>query len=313
MINEQNTIPKRIFYVWGAGEPLKNEVNKCILSWREKLPDYEIIQIDEDSIEYFNFKEELKNNLWFKTVYERRMFAYIADYIRIKVLYENGGIYLDTDVTVLKSFDDLLNEPAFVGIQDSTADGYDNFVEPAILGSCKNNVILKSILDFYSNKGNENIWQIPIYTMPQIFQYYLDKIYEKQYYPKREEQKIIKYNDITILPEKYLIPYRCSTNFEFECITKETYTIHWFNGSWTKEDVLFFLENKHRIPLSQIDISYKLLPIKKIFKNLVQTFFSIKNSHNKKHKIVTILGIKIKIKRKERKLYANNFSNNTYL
>ena len=97
-------VPKRIFYVWGANEKKRRDVDLCILSWLEKCPEYEIIEINENSVEYFNFKKELESNLWFRVVYENKLYAYIADYIRVKVLYDYGGIYLDTDVSTLKNF-----------------------------------------------------------------------------------------------------------------------------------------------------------------------------------------------------------------
>lgn len=65
------------------------------------------------------------------------MWAYVADYVRIKVLYDNGGIYMDTDVTCVKNFDDFLNLPAFVGMQN------ERYVEPAILGSVEGNQLLE--------------------------------------------------------------------------------------------------------------------------------------------------------------------------
>ena len=240
-------IPKRIFYVWGANENKRRDVELCLLTWRQKCPDYEIVEINEESIEYFNFQEELKTNKWFKTVYENKLFAYIADYIRIKVLYDNGGIYLDTDVSTLKNFDEYLNEPAFVGMQKDSKSGLDN-LEPAILGAKKGNVLLKQILDFY-DKG---IWELPIYTMPQVFNHFITKNYGEIIYPEYEKQEIIKLNDITIYPEKYLIPMRCGEEFGMDCIKSETTTIHWFGGSWTAGNIKTFLQNKHKVPLEKL-------------------------------------------------------------
>ena len=145
-------IPKRIFYVWGAGEKKRRDVNLCMLSWKREMPDFEIIEINENSVEYFNFQEELKKNAYFRAVYERKMYACAADYIRLKVLYEYGGIYLDTDVFALKSLDKFLNEPAFVGIQGNTQDTDYDWVEPAILGAKAGNPFIKEVLDFYENE-----------------------------------------------------------------------------------------------------------------------------------------------------------------
>jgi len=191
------TIPKRIFYVWGANEPKKKEVLICMSTWHTFLKDFEIIEINENSKQYFDFQKELKENLWFKTVYERKMWAYVADYIRLKVLYDNGGIYFDTDVTCFKSLNDLLNEPAFASPQDI------NRVEPAILGSEKGNKLLEQILDFYKNDGE--IYKSHLFKMPDIFRYFLEKNYGKQEYNLNNNAKTIYYNNITIFPKYYLI------------------------------------------------------------------------------------------------------------
>lgn len=234
-------IPKRIFYVWGVNEPKRDEVVKCINSWKKHLPDYEIVEINDDSKLYFNFQEELKSNEWFRTVYDHKMWAYVADYIRIKTIYENGGIYFDTDVSVVQNMDKFLKEPAFVGMQLSSLEGSGDYVEPAIYGAQKNNLLIGKIMEFY----NEKIWQEPIYTMPQIFNYYL-KEYNIFPFPEKRNQKIIKTKDITIYPEKYFIPYRYGENYTEKCKRKETHTIHWWGGSWVKPEVLTFLKNKHK-------------------------------------------------------------------
>lgn len=292
-------IPKRIFYVWGFNEPQNAGVKFCINSWKQNLSDYEIIEINESSIEYFNFKEELKNNEWFKCVYDRKMFAFVADYIRIKVLYENGGIYLDTDVSVVKDFGKILNEPMFVGIQDSSKDGHDDIVEPAVMGAQKGNEFLKEILSFYDRNSEINVWNSKLSIMPEIFKNKLEKIYGKQFYPIKSKQEIIKYKDITIYPEKYFIPFRCSQRFDTKCIDKDTYTIHWFGGSWTQSHIRFFLEHKHSMPLEKIDKITKVIKAKKAEKHntFLQNIFSIKNSNDKLYKIITIFGIKTKIQR----------------
>ena len=236
-----NEIPKRIFYVWGANEPKREEVKKCISSWKKYLPDYDIVEINDESTEYFNFQEELKNNKWFRTVYNRKMWAYVADYIRIKTLYNHGGIYFDTDVSVVQNIDKFLHEPAFVGMQRSSLDGNGDWVEPAVLGAKKSNLFIKKILHFYENL----IWEKPIYTMPQLFDYFLRE-YDIFPFPDRNSQKIIKLDNITIYPEKYFIPYRFREEYSDSCITPDTHTIHWWGSSWVKPYIQHFLQNKHK-------------------------------------------------------------------
>lgn len=247
-------IPKRVFYVWGENDAPKPDMWLNIQTWRDKLPEYEIIEINEGSTQYFNFKKELEENSWFREVYNRKMWAYVSDYVRIKTLYENGGIYFDTDVCVLKNLDEFLSEPAFVGIQGNSTDTTYDWVEPAILGSKKGNPLLEKILKFYDSK----IWTEPIYMMPQIFQYFLKKEYSIDKFPAKDKQEIIKLPEITIYPEKYFIPYRLNQKFNTNCIEPETHTIHFWNGSWNTPRRRFFLKNKHRMPLWFIDFIINL-------------------------------------------------------
>lgn len=249
-------IPKRIFYVWGAREAKKRDVLACMQSWRQMCPDYEIIEINEESKKYFDFEGELKRNKWFRTVYQRKLWAYVADYIRIKVLYDNGGIYLDTDVTVIRNFDDFLKYPSFVGMQN------EKYVEPAILGSQKGNKLLKRIIQFY----DERIWKEPIFTMPEIFSRMFEESYNLKGFPCKEEQVVLNLLDISIFPERIFIPFRYQEEFKPECVAQDTVTIHWFGGSWLTDDALFFLMNKHKIDINQIrkkknHIKYKILKL----------------------------------------------------
>lgn len=286
-------IPKRIFYVWGANEPKGKAELMCMYTWHQQLQDFEIIEINEESTDYFNFQEELKNNKWFKTVYDRKMWAYIADYIRVKTLYDNGGIYFDTDVMAVKDLSPLLDNKAFVGIQS------DYRTEPAILGCEKGNPFIKQILKFYS----EEIWKSDLYILPDIFKYFLEKNYGEQNYDfENDTTGEIFYNEITLLPRRFLIPFtpkQLRNNFVSKTPT-ETYTIHWYKGSWAKPEIFYFLSNKNKLPLEELDKKCKEVKIEanKEFKyeNLLERIFSIKTKYHrrKKYRILTILGLKIK-------------------
>ena len=256
-------IPKRIFYVWGAEEKKPRDVNLCLLSWKREMPDYEIIEINEKSVEYFDFQKELKNNAYFKAVYDRKMYAFVSDYIRLKVLYNHGGIYLDTDVFVLKNLTPFLTEPAFVGIQGNSKDTDYDWVEPAILGAQKGNTFIKAVMDFYDN----DIVHTPLAMIPEIVKIYLNKFYGIENFPAKQEQKIIKLKDITLYPEKYFIPYRLNQEFSFKCIEPDTYTIHLWGASWNNSYARFFQTHKHKMPLWLIDF---IIYIKKFFKKITR-------------------------------------------
>lgn len=235
-------IPKRIFYVWGINDPKKRDVQVCIQTWRQVMPDYEIIELNEDNKKYFDYEKELKENKWFRTIYENKMWAYVADYIRIKVLYEHGGIYFDTDVSAVRPLDKFLKDKCFVGMQNQ------EYVEPAILGAEKHNDFLGKVLNFYNN----DIWKLPIFTMPQIFQHFLKQEYNATIFPEKQDQNIIKLSDITLYPEKFFIPFRYQSEFTPECVEKDTHTIHWFGGSWVKPQIIDWLMNKHINPDADI-------------------------------------------------------------
>lgn len=184
------------------------------------------------------------------------MWAYVADYIRVNVLYNNGGIYFDTDVSVVKRLDCFLNNHCFVGIQCS---GEYNYTEPAILGSEKGNEFIKDIVDFYQ----EGIWNEEIYTMPQIFEKFIKIRYKIDRYPPKSEQVIINLKELTIYPERYFIPFEFGQNFSPECVEEDTYTIHWFGGSWCKPEIDFWLRHKHlpQIPKYKKEKKYYILSI----------------------------------------------------
>ncbi len=129
-------IPKKIHYIWfGKGE--KNErVKHCIESWKKYLPDYEIIEWNENNFD-INYNDFTKN------AYANKKWAFVSDVARLWVLYNEGGIYMDTDVEVYKSLDQFLNEEGFTGFEDV------HYPVTATLGAVKGNPVIKMMLDYY--------------------------------------------------------------------------------------------------------------------------------------------------------------------
>ena len=99
-------ISKVIHLCWLSGDPYPEKIKKCIDSWKRVLSDYEIILWDTKRF-------DLDSSIWVKQAFEAKKYAFAADYIRFYALYHYGGIYMDSDVEVLKSFDDLLHLPYF--------------------------------------------------------------------------------------------------------------------------------------------------------------------------------------------------------
>ena len=103
-------IPKKIHFCWLGGGKYPERVRQCMESWRRALPGYEIVRWDESRF-------DVNSVPWVREAIERKKYAFAADYIRHYALYHEGGIYLDTDVEVLKPFDDLLDAEMFAVIE----------------------------------------------------------------------------------------------------------------------------------------------------------------------------------------------------
>ena len=123
-------IPKTIHFCWLSSDPYPEKIQHCINSWKRFLPDYEFV--------HWNFDRFPRGkSLWVDQAFDSHKYAYAADYIRLYALYNYGGIYLDTDVEVLKSFDDLLSLPYFIGQEPS-----ETGIEAAVLGFEKGNKLI---------------------------------------------------------------------------------------------------------------------------------------------------------------------------
>ena len=213
-------IPKIIHYIWLGGKPKPAIVNICILSWREKNPDYTIIEWNESNLD---IEKLAKENKFFAECRKRQMWAHMTDYIRLNLLYEIGGIYLDTDMLVLKSLDELLGDTAFMGKENCR-----NEISCGIMGFIKGNEFLKAVVEFYHGE----IWRKNIWTIPQILTYVFEKSTAKP--------------SLRIYDRDYFYPYPYDTVFDPNFITERSYTIHWWTESWNRKITPYiFLTTKH--------------------------------------------------------------------
>ena len=207
-------IPKVIHYCWFGGKPLPTEVKKCIKSWKKKCPDYEIKRWDESNFDVYQHP-------FVKTAYEANAWAFVSDYARLKIVYENGGIYLDTDVELLKNLDFLLKYQCYIGVQQvgkfcTTGLGF---------GAEKNNLIVQMMLKKYDNivfsRGKEANLACP-YLNNEVMQS-IGYIYD--------ENNPVEINGTLILPCKYLDPIAPGDNMKnLKC--GDTISIHHYSASW---------------------------------------------------------------------------------
>jgi hypothetical protein len=206
-------IPKIIYYTWVNPKPLPVEYNKYIQTWKDLMPDYEIREINLSNVGTNRFIEEsIKNG----------MYVMAGHYGRVQKLYETGGIYLDIDIEVKKRFDGLLNNEFFLG-----TDG-EHFVNNAVYGSVAGHPFLKDCMDFMDNfditsKFPENG------TGPQMFTDIVKK------YGWDGVNKTQTFNNITVYEKKAFYPFNWNEQFTELCVTPDTYTIHWWSGSWVSK------------------------------------------------------------------------------
>ncbi len=135
-MKKETKIPKVIHYVWVGGKPIPKDLKKCMKSWQKYLPDYEVKEWNEN-----NF--DVNSHPFCAAAYKAKKWAYVSDYIRAYALYNEGGIYLDTDNLVVANLDDLLNNKAFVGYET------DEYPFTACFGAVKHHPLLKKLLDYY--------------------------------------------------------------------------------------------------------------------------------------------------------------------
>ena len=114
-------IPKVIHYCWFGRNPKPKLFKKCLKSWKKYCPDYKIVEWNED-----NF--DISSNLYTKQAYENKKWAFVSDYVRIYALYNEGGLYLDTDVKILKDVSNVVDKDMFLGYEDS------GYVGTAVIG-----------------------------------------------------------------------------------------------------------------------------------------------------------------------------------
>ena len=163
----------------------------CYRSWLQKCPDYKIMLWHDKMPE---FKEMLAQSRFLRECYHMKMWAFVSDYVRYYAVYNYGGIYLDTDVELLKNFDDYLNLPFFCSIEGDILDG-ENIPEPAVLGGKAGHPILKEILDFYNS---DEIFQMDNFIAPVILRKVLQKrinFSKIEYNNEQIQKKAKKYYD----------------------------------------------------------------------------------------------------------------------
>ena len=210
--NNNTKIPKKIHYCWFGGKELPKLAKKCIESWKKYCPDYEIIEWNEN-----NF--DINMNTYVKEAYENKKWAFVTDYVRLYALYNYGGIYMDTDVEVVRNLDEFLENESFFGFEDSS------HVSTGIMASKKNNQLIKEIINHYDTRNFiMKDGKLDMTTNVII----ITEILSKKGLKKNNKKQTIE--GLTIYPSEFFCPLDCNSKKLRK--TRNTHAIHWFSGSW---------------------------------------------------------------------------------
>lgn len=209
-------IPKIIHYCWLSGSPYPDNISRCIESWHKHLPDYEFVLWDTDRF-------DIDSLPWTKQAFETKKYAFAADYIRLYALYNHGGIYLDTDVLLYKSFDDLLDLPYFIGRDFVGA------FEPAVMGCEAGTEWVRQVMEYYVNRdfvnadGSLNIRNLPVVFFERLFgRYDFHKLCGKEDF-RYDENAFNLFDSVFFNGRDNVKPVR----------REESYCSHLFANSWS--------------------------------------------------------------------------------
>lgn len=218
-------IPKIIHYCWFGKGPMPILAKHCIKSWEKHMPDYQIKQWNED-----NF--DINCCQYISDAYKRKKYAFVSDYVRFYVLYQHGGIYLDTDVELLKSLDEILANGAFMGCENSAVVGGKHVrlnVAPGLgIGAEAGSPFFKEMIDmynelsFFKEDGSMNLQTVVAYTSDRL-----------RLYGLIDEDAIQEVCGIKIYPKEYFCPIDSKTRRKH--VTPNTISIHYFAGSWVED------------------------------------------------------------------------------
>lgn len=216
--SETQLIPKKIHYCWFGGNPIPMELQKCMDSWKRFCPDYEIVRWDESNY-------DIHKSPYMEQAYAHKKWSFVSDFARLDILYRYGGIYLDTDVELLRNLDELLYQPAFCGVEKW------GVVNTGICGARATNHVVGEILkkrkytSFFNADESRNPMSSGLYdTIPLI---------RAGMRPNGETQQIAE-KEMTVYAAEFFHPFDYMSGETR--ITENTFSIHHFSGSWLNSE-----------------------------------------------------------------------------
>lgn len=211
-------IPKRIHYIWFGGKAIPQSLQKCIDSWHKYCPDYEIIRWDETNY-------DVGKCLYMRQTYQHKKYSFVTDYAKIDILYQCGGIYMDTDVEVVRSLDDLLYQEAFTSVEKWQVINF---------GGCSGAVCGHPSLEAFLRAWEKREFIRADGTQDPLSSGYVDTrvAMDNGYVLNGQNQTVMGMNIYTY---DYFHPYDYMSGRTEK--TDDTYAIHHFSGGWLDEEM----------------------------------------------------------------------------
>lgn len=211
-----NRIPKIIHYCWFGGKNIPANLQNCMKSWEKILVDYKFFRWDEN-----NF--DLTQNRFAFEASQLKKWAFVSDYVRLQALYNYGGIYLDTDVEILKSLDPFLKHSFFSGFESPKQ------VASSLIGAEKENEWVLELLNYYQNK---NFIEESTSFQNEPNTKIITRLAEKRGLKLLDAYQVLL-GDVHYYPAEFFSPGYYSYNRNNPKITENTHAVHYFSGSWT--------------------------------------------------------------------------------
>lgn len=206
---KQEEIPRVIHYIWFGKKKKNKAVKRCIASWKKYCPEYKLMEWNETNY-------NIKKNRYMYEAYKAKKWAFASDYARYDVIYQYGGIYLDTDVELVSSLDPFLRDSMYMGfLEDKRVNSGLGF------GSVAGNLILKEILQYYDGRSfYKKNGEMDL----RICNHNETSVLVKHGLVRNGEEQWLDY--VHVYPREYLNPVG-------ENPTEKTISVHHFEGSWT--------------------------------------------------------------------------------
>lgn len=217
MMEQRPKIPKKIHYCWFGGKELPDFLQECMESWNRYCPDYEILRWDETNYDFNKYE-------YTRQAAAHKKWGFVTDVARLDILYRYGGIYLDTDVKLLKPLEDFRYQKGFVGVER-----WGNINSGGGIGAVPNHPMIREMLDYRL--------QFPFVMEDGSFNIETNGLYETKPFLRhgmRIDNSLQIINDMTVYPASVFHPYdymSCEEN-----VKEHTVSIHYFFGGWMEEE-----------------------------------------------------------------------------